>query len=125
MSSIHQDLLLNYEPAKLTHSNIKLLANVLTEYRDYKFSNGFWVVGLELKREYNNSHIIKNLDKLTSSQVKELLDNINYNDNELFHLAKKVFTNTASKEEFYNYVEKLEQTDVMRYNWKCFSDAQR
>ncbi len=126
MSSIHQDLLLNYEPCvELTHSNIKLLANVLTEYRDYKFSNGFWVVGFELKGEYINSDIIKNLDKLNTSQVKELLDNINYNDNELFQLAKKVFTNTASKEEFYHYVEKLEKTDVMKYNWKCFSDAQR
>ena len=124
MSSIHQDLLSNYESIKLTQPNIKLLSNVLTEYRDYKFSNGFWVVGLE-KGEYINSDIIKNLDKLNSIQVKELLDNLNYHDKELFNLAKKVFTNTASKEEFYDYTERLEKTGVMQYNWKCFSDAQR
>jgi hypothetical protein len=124
MSSIHQDLLSNYESIKLTQPNIKLLSNVLTEYRDYKFSNGFWVVGLE-KGEYINSDIIKNLDKLNSIQVKELLDNLNYHDKELFNLAKKVFTNTASKEEFYDYIERLEKTGVMQYNWKCFSDAQR
>jgi hypothetical protein len=125
MSSIHQDILSNYEPLKLEQPNIKLLSNVLTEYRDYKFSNGFWVVGFELKGEYNNSNIIKNLDKLNASQVKELLNNLNYCDKELFNLAKKVFTNTASKEEFYDYTERLEKTDVMRYNWKCFSDSQK
>jgi len=126
MASLHQDLALNYEPCvELTNPNIKLLSNVLTEYRDYKFSNGFYVVGLELRGEYVNSDIIKNLNKLNTSQMKELLDNLNYYDKELFNLAKKVFTNTASKEEFYYYTERLEKTDVMRYNWKCFSDAQR
>jgi hypothetical protein len=125
MSSIHQDLLSNYEPVKITEPNIKLLSNVLTDYRDYKFSNGFWVTGLAIKGEYINSDIIKNLDIFNSSQIKELLDNLNYYDKELFNLAKKVFTNTASKEEFYHYVEKLEKTGVMQYNWKCFSDAQK
>ena len=126
MSFLHQDLVLNYEDCvELTNPNIKLLSNVLTEYRDYKFSNGFYVVGLELKGDYVNNDIIKNLDKLNSSQVKELLNNLNYYDKELFNLAKKVFTNTASREEFYDYTERLEKTDVMQYNWKCFSDAQR
>jgi hypothetical protein len=125
MSSLHQDLLLTYEPCvEITQPNIKLLS-YLTEWRDYKFSNGFYVVGLELKGDYINNDIIKNLEKLNTSQMKELLDNINYYDKELYNLAKKVFTNTASKDEFYNYCEKLEKTGVMQYNWKCFCDAQR
>ena len=48
MSSIHQDLLSNYEPVKLIQQNIKLLSNVLTKYQDCKF----YVVGFELKGCY-------------------------------------------------------------------------
>jgi hypothetical protein len=125
MSSLHQDLLLTYEPCvELTQPNIKLLS-CLTEWRDYKFSNGFYIVGLELEGIYVNSNIIKNLDKLNTSQMRELLDNLNYCNKELFDLAKKVFTNTASKDEFYDYSAKLGKTGVMQYNWKCFCDAQR
>jgi hypothetical protein len=125
MSSLHQDLLLTYEPCvELTQPNVKLLS-YLTEWRDYKFSNGFFIVGLDLKGDYINNDIIKNLDKLNTSQMKELLDNLNFYDEELFNLAKKVFLNTASKDEFYDYSKKLENTGVMQYNWKCVQDAQR
>ncbi len=125
MSSVHLDLITNYVPSELHSPNLKLLSEILTEWRDYKFSNGFFFVGLELKGEYNNKDICTNLDRLNTSQMKELLDNLNHIDKNLFTLAQKVFTNTASTEEFNDYIDLLIKTNIMQYSWKRFNDVHR
>ncbi len=59
-------------PSKITKINIKLLSKVFTEYRDYKFSNGFYFVGMDIKGNYINKEIIDNVNKLSSNE------NLNY-----------------------------------------------
>jgi hypothetical protein len=114
-----------YNPIKITEINIKLLSDVFTEYRDYKFSNGFYFVGLDLKGEYINKEIIDNVNKLTSVKKSELLNSLYSLDEELYSDALKIFQNTATKEEYYNFTEKIEKFGIMRYNWQCFNEAQK
>jgi len=113
-----------YKPIKIT-PNTKLVSNVFTEYRDYKFSNGFYFVGMDLKGEYINKEIIDNLEKLTITQRQELLNSLYSYDEELFNSAIKIFQNTATKEEYYNFIEELEKFGIMRYNWQSFMEAQK
>ncbi len=124
MASLHAEFITGYVPSVLITLNLILLSKILTEWRDYKFSNGFYWVGLD-RGEYKNCEIMETLNRLNINQIKELLDNLNHIDKELFTLAQKVFTNTASVEEFYKYIEILNKTDVMQYSWKRFSEAQR
>jgi len=124
MASQHNDFIASYVPSELSEGNLSLLSGILIEWRDYKFSNGFYWVGLD-RGKYINREIIDALDRLDSNQIKELLDNLNHIDKELFTLAQKVFTNTASQEEFYRYIEILEKTDVMQCSWRRFSQVQR
>ena len=124
MASLHAGFIIEYTPSALASSNLNLMSKVLTEWRDYKFSNGFYWVGLD-KGEYKNCEIMEALNRLNIDQIKELLDNLNHIDKELFTLAQKVFTNTASVEEFSKYIEILDKTGVMQCSWRRFSEAQR
>jgi hypothetical protein len=112
-------------PIKIIKINIKLLSNVFTEYRDYKFSNGFYFVGLDLKGNYINQEIMNNVNKLSNIHKLELLNSLYSLDKELYNDALKIFQNTATKEEYYNFTEKLEKFGIMKYNWQCFMDAQK
>jgi hypothetical protein len=112
-------------PIKIIKINIKLLSNVFTEYRDYKFSNGFYYVGIDLKGNYINKEIIDNVNKLSNIEKLELLNSLYSLDEELYNDALKIFENTATKEEYYNFTEKLDKFGIMRYNWQCYNDAQK
>ncbi len=112
-------------PIKITKINIKLLSNVFTEYRDYKFSNGFYWVGMDIKGNYTNKEIIDNVNKLSNLDKLELLNSLYSLDEELYCDALKIFENTATKEEYYKFTEKLEKFGIMRYNWQCFMEAQK
>jgi len=112
-------------PIKITKINIKLLSKVFTEYRDYKFSNGFYFVGMDIKGNYINKEIIDNVNKLSNLDKLELLNSLYSLDEELYTDAIKIFENTATKEEYYNFTEKLEKFGIMRYNWQCFMEAQK
>jgi hypothetical protein len=112
-------------PIKIIKINIKLLSNVFTEYRDYKFSNGFYYVGLDLKGEYINKEIIDNINKLSNIDKLELLNSLYSLNEELYNDAIKIFENTATKEEYYNFTEKLDKFGIMKYNWQSFMEAQK
>jgi len=112
-------------PIKITKINIKLLSNVFTEYRDYKFSNGFYFVGMDIKGNYINKEIIDKVNKLSNLNKLELLNSLYSLDEELYSEALKIFENTATKEEFYDFTEKLEKFGIMKYNWQCFMEAQK
>lgn len=112
-------------PIKITKINIKLLSNVFTEYRDYKFSNGFYFVGMDIKGIYINQEIMDNVNKLSNIDKLELLNSLYSLDEELYNDALKIFQNTATKEEYYNFTEKLEKFGIMKYNWQCFNEAQK
>jgi len=123
MSSLHGGFITGYVPTELQSPDLNLVSKRTTEWRDYKFSNGFFWVGFD-RGEYKNSEITEMLNRLNIDQIKELLDNLNCIDKELFTLAQKVFTNTASVEEFYKYVEILDNKNVMKYSWIRFNQAQ-
>jgi len=112
-------------PIKITKINIKLLSNIFTEYRDYKFSNGFYFVGMDIKGNYTNKEIIDNVNKLSNLDKLELLNSLYSLDEELYSEAIKIFENTATKEEFYDFTEKLEKFGIMKYNWRCFMEAHK
>ena len=112
-------------PSKTTKINIKVISNVFTEYRDYKFSNGFYWVGMDIKGNYTNKEIIDNVNKLSNVDKLELLNSLYSLDEELYSEAIKIFENTATKEEFYDFTEKLEKFGIMKYNWQCFMEAQK
>jgi|688.fasta_scaffold1495906_1 hypothetical protein len=112
-------------PIKINKINIKLLSNIFTEYRDYKFSNGFYWVGIDIKGNYINKEIIDNVNKLSTLDKLELLNSLYSLDEELYSDAIKIFKNIATKEEYYNFTEKLEKNGIMKYNWQCFYDAQK
>ena len=108
---------LNSSPIKITKINIKLISNVFIEYRDYKFSNGFYFVGMDIKGNYINKEIMDNVNKLSSVEKLELLNSLYSLDEELYTDALKILQNTASKEEFFNFTKKLEKFGIMKYNW--------
>jgi len=110
-------------PIKTTKINIKVISNVFTEYRDYKFSNGFYWVGMDIKGNYTNKEIMDNVNKLSNLDKLELLNSLYSLDEELYSDAIKIFENTATKEEYYNFTEKLEKFGIMRYNLQCFYEA--
>ncbi len=112
-------------PNKITKINIKLISNVFTEYRDYKFSNGFYWVGMDIKGNYINKEIIDNFNKLSNLDILELLNSLYSLDEELYSDALKIVKNTATKEEYYNFTEKLDKFGIMKYNWQCFIEAQK
>ena len=112
-------------PIKITKINIKLLSNVFTEYRDYKFSNGYYFVGMDEEGNYINKEIIDNVNKLSSIDKLELLNSLYSLDDKLYSVAIKIFQNTATKEEFYDFIKKLEKFGIMKYNWQCFMEAQK
>jgi len=77
-------------PIKITKINIKLLSNIFTEYRDYKFSNGFYFVGMDIKGNYTNKEIIDNVNKLSNLDKLELLNSLYSLDEELYSEAIKI-----------------------------------
>ena len=114
----------DYKPIKII-PNIKLLVNIFTEYRDYKFSNGFYWVGIDLEGNYINKEIMDNVNKLTYKDKLELSNSLYSMDEELYNDAIKIFQNTVTKEEYYNFIKELEKIGIMKYNWNCFYDAQK
>jgi hypothetical protein len=112
-------------PNKITKINIKLISNVFTEYRDYKFSNGYYFVGMDKEGNYINKEIMDNVNKLKNLDKLELLNSLYSLNEELYNDAIKIFENTATKEEYYNFTEKLDKFGIMKYNWQSFMEAQK
>ena len=115
----------DYKPIKITKINTKLLLNVFTEYRDYKFSNGFFWVGMDHQGNYINKEIMDNVNKLTNLDKFELLNSLYSLNEELYNDSIKIFENTATKDEYYNFTEKLDKFGIMKYNWQSFMEAQK
>ncbi len=100
--------LVKYQPQKAHEVNLNVLSN-LTEYRDYKFSNGFW---------YLDKNELQNLaSRMSASNFETLLDQLYGASTELYNLFKKVLMNESTDEEYYEYNKLLESTGVMRYNY--------
>jgi DNA primase large subunit len=100
--------LVKYQPKKANEVNFNVLSN-LTEYRDYKFSNGFW---------YLDKNELQNLaSRMSASNFETLLDQLYGASTELYNLFKKVLMNESTDEEYHEYNKLLESTGVMKYNY--------
>jgi len=100
--------LVKYQPKKASEVNFNILSN-LTEYRDYKFSNGFWYL--------DKNELQKLVSKMSASNFETLLDQLYGASTELYNLFKKVLMNDSTDEEYHEYNKLLEATGVMRYNY--------
>ncbi len=100
--------LVKYQPKKASELNFNVLSN-LTEYRDYKFSNGFWYL--------DKNELQKLASKMSASNFETLLDQLYGASTELYNLFKKVLMNESTDEEYHEYNKLLEATGVMRYNY--------
>ncbi len=100
--------LVKYQPKKACEVNFNVLSN-LTEYRDNKFSNGFW---------YLDKNELQNLaSRMSASNFETLLDQLYGASTELYNLFKKVLMNESTNEEYHEYNKLLEATGVMKYNY--------
>jgi len=100
--------LVKYQPSKPSELNFNVLSN-LTEYRDYKFSNGFWYL--------DKYELQKLASRMSASSFETLLDQLYGASTELYNLFKKVLMNDSTDEEYNEYNKLLEATGVMRYNY--------
>jgi hypothetical protein len=99
--------LISYQP-KSSPLNLSILSDVV-EYRDYKFSNGFWYLEPE---ELN-----KFVSKMSLERFQLLLDQLFSVDPELYNLFKKILKKESSEDDYRNYILFLEKTDLMKYNY--------
>ena len=97
-----------YQPKSPSTMDFKVLGK-LTEYRDYKFSNGFY----HLTREELQS-LAK---RMTVSDFELLLDQLFGANPELYSLFRKVLMNESSEDDYHRYTTLLEATGVMKYNY--------
>jgi hypothetical protein len=72
---------------------------------------------MDIKGNNTNQEIMDNVNKLSNIDKLELLNSLYSLDEELYSDALKIFQNTATKEEYYNFTEKLEKFGIMKYNW--------
>lgn len=100
--------LVKYQPKKANEVNFNVLSN-LTEYRDYKFSNGFWYL--------DKNELQKLASRMSASNFETLLDQLYGASTELYNLFKKVLMNESTDEEYHEYNKLLESTGVMKYNY--------
>ena len=100
--------LVRYQPKKPLEVNFNVLSN-LTEYRDYKFSNGFWYL--------DKNELQKLASRMSASNFETLLDQLYGSSTELYNLFKKVLMNESSDDEYYEYNKLLEATGVMKHNY--------
>lgn len=66
-----------------------------------------YVIGLTPEGDHNPDEIIWQLNRYNRFELTQLLDSLYMLDVELYHLAKKVFTITATPDEFLEYVQRL------------------
>ena len=99
--------LTSYQP-KSSPLNLSVLSRV-SEYRDYKFSNGFWYLNLK--------ELIDLVSKMSLVDFQHLLDQLFSVDPELYSLFKKMLMEESSEDDYRNYMSLLEKTDVMKYNY--------
>ncbi len=100
-----------YQPKKSYTIDYSLLSK-LTEYRDYKFSNGFYYLETKELQSY--------IKKLSTTNLEVLLDQLFGINPELFNLFKKILMNESSDSDYHNYITLLEATGVMKYNWSRY-----
>jgi hypothetical protein len=103
-----------YQPKKSYTIDYKCLSQ-LTEYRDYKFSNGFYYLEPEELKSF--------VKKLTVTNFELLLNQLFGTNPELYELFKKILMGESSESEYRDYIEKLEATGVMNYNWNRYSSS--
>jgi len=101
-----------YKPIKIT-PNIRLIATVFTEYRDSKISVGYYWVGMDNDGNYINKKIIDNVNKLSNLDKLELLNSLYSLNEKLYVIFLKILKNTATKEEFFNFIEELNKFKIM------------
>ncbi len=100
--------LVRYQPKKALEVNFNVLSN-LTEYRDYKFSNGFWYL--------DKNELQKLSSRMSAGNFETLLDQLYGSSTELYNLFKKILMNESSDDEYHEYNKLLEATGVMKYNY--------
>jgi hypothetical protein len=101
--------ILNYQPKKYSRVNLQILSQ-LTEYRDYKFSNGFW--------HLDQNEIRTLVSNMSSYDFELLLDQIFSASPVLYDLFKKILMNESTVNEYHQYCVELENAGVMDYNYK-------
>ena len=105
----------SYQP-KSSPLNLSVLSRV-SEYRDYKFSNGFWYL--------NQKELIDLVSKMSLVDFQNLLDQLFSVDPELYSLFKKMLMEESSEDDYRNYMSLLEKTDVMKYNYSRLYGSSR
>lgn len=100
-----------YQPKNPTTQDFKVLRQ-LTEYRDYKFSNGFYYL--------EKDELITMVMKMSVYNFEQLLDQLFGISFELYVLFKKILMNESTDENYVSYITKLEATGIMNYNWSCY-----
>jgi hypothetical protein len=107
LSNGFKSTLTSYQP-KSSPLNLSVLSKV-SEYRDYKFSNGFWYL--------NQKELIDLVSKMSLVDFQHLLDQLYSTNPELYSLFKKLVMEESSEDDYRNYMSLLEKTDVMKYNY--------
>jgi hypothetical protein len=102
-----KSILTSYQP-KSSPLNLSVLSKV-SEYRDYKFSNGFWYL--------NQKELIDLVSKMSLVDFQHLMDQLFSVNPELYGLFKKLVMEESSEDDYRNYTSLLEKTDVMKYNY--------
>ena len=102
-----KSILTSYQP-KSVPLNLSVLSKV-SEYRDYKFSNGFWYL--------NQKELIDFVSKMSLVDFQHLMDQLFSVNPELYSLFKKMLMEESSEDDYRNYMSLLEKTDVMKYNY--------
>jgi hypothetical protein len=87
--------------------NIHLIYKILLKSICNPVKDVVYVVGLTQDGNYDPSEIYSNFRFYNRFELIQLLDSLYMLDVELYHLSKKVFTNTATPAEFIEYVQKL------------------
>ena len=87
--------------------NIHLIYKILLKSICNPVKDVVYVVGLTQEGNYDPNEICFYLGFYNRFDLTQLLDSIYMLDVELYHLSKKVFTNTATQAEFIEYVQRL------------------
>jgi hypothetical protein len=102
-----KSVLTSYQP-KSSPLNLSVLSKV-SEYRDCKFSNGFWYL--------NQKELIDLVSKMSLVDFQHFLDQLYSANPELYGLFIKLLMEESSEDDYRNYMSLLEKTDVMKYNY--------
>jgi len=101
--------LVNYTPKSQVDLDLEILSKLI-EYRDYKFSNGYFYL--------EEKGIQTLVSKMNITDFELLVDQLYSANTELYRLFKKILMNDSTDSDYRNYALKLEATGVMKYNWK-------